>query len=141
MVKVSIALLLCYRCRDFCGKRLCCTAFVLQLKRFYGKSFRCTAFVHGLFDGVKDTNSTSWSPPGQSFSSLLLKANLENRSFILCCLSSEEPFPFLFLDKPLALHPNFLVAGGFFFDSCIGFVCLETDSVCATYSSDIVCIS
>lgn len=69
MVKVSIALLLCYRCRDFCGKRLCCTAFVLQLKRFYGKSFRCTAFVHGLFDGVKDTNSTS-SPPGQSFSSL-----------------------------------------------------------------------
>lgn len=69
MVKVSIALLLCYRCRDFYGKRLCCTAFVLQLKRFYGKSFRCTAFVHGLFDGVKDTNSTS-SPPGQSFSSL-----------------------------------------------------------------------
>lgn len=56
--------------RDFDGKRLCCTAFVLQLKRFYGKSFRCTAFVHGLFDGVKDTNSTSWSPPGQSFSSL-----------------------------------------------------------------------
>lgn len=70
MVKVSIALLLCYRCRDFYGKRLCFTAFVLQLKRFYGKSFRCTAFVHGLFDGVKDTNSTSWSPPGQSFSSL-----------------------------------------------------------------------
>lgn len=41
---------------------------------------------------------------------LLLKANLENKSFILCCLSSEDPFPFLFLDKPLALHPNFLVA-------------------------------